>query len=368
MSDHETLLGTEEVYRTAFDNAPIGMAVVGPEGRYLKANRALCEMLGYSEEELLATTFQGITHPEDLEASSANARSAVEGEIASYSIEKRYFHARGHVIWVLLSVSLVRDGQGRPLYFVDQIQDITRRKADEEELTRRAKEMVRVNAELEQFAYSVSHDLRAPLRSINGFSRMLLEDHAESLDEQGKDYLGRVQAASRHMGQLIDDLLDLSYVSRGALRREPVDLSSLAGEIAAELREDDPGRRVEFVVAQGLSASGDPRLLRIALGNLLGNAWKFTQKKAEARIEFGATPGGDETTYFVRDDGAGFDMAYASKLFGTFQRFHDPEEFEGTGIGLATVQRIIHRHGGEVWAEGAVGQGAKFCFTLAGGD
>ena len=356
------------MYRTAFDKAPIGMAVVGPEGRYIRVNRSLCEMLGYPEEKLLTMSFQDITHPEDLRASAAKVRSAVEGEVASYSIEKRYLHARGYPVWVALSVSLVRDGEGRPLYFVDQVEDITRRKADGEELVRRAREMVRVNAELEQFAYSVSHDLRAPLRSIHGFTQMLLEDHAGALDEEGKDYLGRVRAASRHMGQLIDDLLELSRVTRGALRRETVDLSTLAGGVAAELRQTDPERRVEFVIAPGLLASGDSRLLRIALMNLLGNAWKFTQKEPGARIELGVAGGDGRTTYFVRDNGAGFDMAQAGKIFGAFQRFHDFEDFEGTGIGLATVQRIIHRHGGEVWAEGAVGRGARFCFTLAGGD
>ncbi len=221
------------------------------------------------------------------------------------------------------------------------------------------------NKELESFSYSVSHDLRAPLRTIDGFSRILLEDYAEDLGEEAHDYLGRVRAASVHMGHLIDDLLNLSRVTRSPLRREPVDLSVLASGIAKELQNSQPEREVEFVIEEGVTAWGDARLLLVALENLLGNACKFTSKTPGGRIEFGVEqgPGG---AYYVRDNGAGFDMNYAGKLFGAFQRLHGSGEFEGTGIGLATVQRIIHRHGGRVWAEGEVGRGAVFYFTLGG--
>jgi signal transduction histidine kinase len=229
------------------------------------------------------------------------------------------------------------------------------------------RELERTNRELEAFSYSVSHDLRAPLRSIEGFSQILLEDYAGKLDEEGEDYLGRVRAASRHMATLIDDLLDLSRVSRGPLRREPVDLGLLATSIIEELRRSQPDREVEFVSEGGVMASADANLVAVALENLIGNAWKFTSKRPHAKIEFGSIDRqGEEPTYFVRDDGAGFDEAYAGKLFGAFQRLHAAEEFEGTGIGLATVQRIIHRHGGRVWAEGEVGGGATFYFTLGG--
>ncbi|MCL5062437.1 MAG: ATP-binding protein [Nitrospirae bacterium] len=220
------------------------------------------------------------------------------------------------------------------------------------------------NKELEAFSYSVSHDLRAPLRSIDGFSQALLEDYAERLDEQGRDYLSRVRAASQRMAQLIDDMLKLSRVTRAELRREEMDLSGLAQEIAAEQRRAQPGREVEFAIASGLRAHGDPKLLRIALENLLGNAWKFTGKRSGARIEFGMMHREGEAAYFVRDNGLGFDMAYAGKLFGAFQRLHDSREFPGTGIGLATVQRVIHKHGGRVWAEGEVEKGATFYFTI----
>jgi len=232
------------------------------------------------------------------------------------------------------------------------------------------RELEGTNRELEAFSYSVSHDLRAPLRTIDGFSQILQEDYEGELDDEGMDYLGRVRAASRHMATLIDDLLDLSRVGRRPLRREPVDLSRLAAGIVEELKESQPGREVEFVTEEKIMAWGDVSLLKVALENLLGNAWKFTANEKEARIEFGADrdpgPGFLAPVYYVRDNGAGFDQAYADKLFGAFQRLHGQDEFEGTGIGLATVARIVHRHGGRVWAEGSVGEGATFYFTLGG--
>ncbi len=221
------------------------------------------------------------------------------------------------------------------------------------------------NRELEAFSYSVSHDLRAPLRSIDGFSQALLEDCGDKLDAGGNDHLRRIRGAVGRMAELIDALLTLARVTRSEIRRESIDLSGMARTVAADLRQRAPERRAEFVIADGLAATGDVRLLRVALENLLENAWKFTARRPAARIEFGmlAHPGG-KRAYFVRDNGAGFDMAYAGKLFGAFQRLHAQTEFQGIGIGLATVRRIIHRHGGTVWAEGAPDQGASFHFTL----
>jgi light-regulated signal transduction histidine kinase (bacteriophytochrome) len=232
------------------------------------------------------------------------------------------------------------------------------------ELQRSVSELGESNLQLEAFSYSVSHDLRAPLRSIDGFSQALLEDYAVKLDNQGKDYLRRVRGASQRMGQLIDDMLNLSRVTRAEMRRETVDLSALAQTVTAELKKAQPERDVTFVSEEGLVANGDEALLRVVLENLLGNAWKFTGKQPQARIEFGAIQHNGLMAYMVRDNGAGFDMAYAGKLFTPFQRLHGVAEYEGTGIGLATVQRIVRRHGGSVWAEGAVGQGATFYFTL----
>ena len=242
----------------------------------------------------------------------------------------------------------------------------------EQRVIQRTAQLKVANQELEAFAYSVSHDLRAPLRSIDGFSQALLDDYGEQLDEEGQEFLQRVRGASQRMAQLIDDLLYLSRITRGEMIRQPVDLSGLAELVAQELQQNNPQRQVEVVIQAEVTADGDPRLLRVVLENLLDNAWKFTGRCEQGRIEFGMGRNGSTTddappvklVYYVRDNGAGFDPAYAEKLFGVFQRLHRVDEFPGTGIGLATVQRIIHRHGGQVWADGEVGKGATFFFTL----
>ncbi len=228
----------------------------------------------------------------------------------------------------------------------------------------RTTELTQANQGLESLSYSVSHDLRAPLRSINGFSQVLLEGYSDKLDEQGKDYLRRVRSATQRMGMLVDDMLSLSRVTRSEMKGELVDLSNLVRSIATELQNSQPERQVEFIITPGVTANGDAPLLRILLENLLGNAWKFTGKHPKARIEFGVTQVGGEQAFFVRDDGVGFNMTYVDKLFEAFQRLHTDDEFQGTGIGLATVQRIVQRHGGRVWAEGEVEKGAAFYFML----
>jgi light-regulated signal transduction histidine kinase (bacteriophytochrome) len=233
------------------------------------------------------------------------------------------------------------------------------------EVRRLNRELEAVNRELESFSYSVSHDLRGPLRRINGYSQALLEDYLDQLDEPGQQFLERIMVMCEQMGRLIDDLLKLSRVTRVKLERGPVNLSTLAERIAQECQSSTPERKVSFRIAPNIVADGDERLLYVLLENLLGNAWKFTQNHPTATIEFGVTTGeSDEQVYFVRDDGAGFNMEFASHLFGAFHRLHTDSEFEGTGIGLATAQRIVHRHGGKIWAEAAVEQGATFFFTL----
>ncbi len=235
------------------------------------------------------------------------------------------------------------------------------------ELRRRILQVEAANKELEAFSYSVSHDLRSPLHGIDGWSHVLLEEYGDKLDAQGQEHLRMIRAETARMNELIKALLQLARVSRNEMRVEPVDLSTLCREVEQELRATEPERQIELLVAPGLTAQGDPALLRAALQNLLGNAWKFTRDRTPGRITVGAQVQAGRPVFFVRDNGAGFDMAYAAKLFAPFQRLHSQKEFSGTGIGLATVQRIIHRHGGTVWAEGAVGQGATFYFTLPGG-
>ncbi|RNC71072.1 MAG: DUF3365 domain-containing protein [Desulfuromonadales bacterium] len=234
----------------------------------------------------------------------------------------------------------------------------------EQRVAERTAELQAANSELEAFCYSVAHDLRTPLRGMNGFSRIILDRYGTTLDEEGQEYFRRVSAASTRMGQLVDDLLHLTKVTRAEMRRTAVDLTAMAREIAIDCRHTQPERRAEFVIQDGLMATGDENLLRIVMVNLLANSWKFTVREPVARIEVGSTDHDGKTAYFVRDNGVGFDMAYVDKLFGPFERLVSFDEFEGTGIGLATVKRIVERHGGNVWAEGEPDKGATFSFTL----
>ena len=280
----------------------------------------------------------------------------------SLRLAREYLLALGAVLAVLAAISWIIAHYGvRRREAERQVFELNQR------LARDNMALESVNRELESFSYSVSHDLRAPLRSIDGFSKALLEDYADALDETGQDYLKRVRNAAQRMGDLIDDLIKLARVTRSELSHDSVDLSLLARRTAAELQQHEPQRQVDFQIQPDLMVQGDFRLLQIMLENLIGNAWKFTAKKPHALIEFGQIERDGETVYFVRDNGAGFDMAHASKLFGVFQRLHALTEFEGTGIGLATVQRIVYKHGGRVWGEAEQDRGATFYFTLRAG-
>jgi light-regulated signal transduction histidine kinase (bacteriophytochrome) len=234
----------------------------------------------------------------------------------------------------------------------------------EQRVLDRTEQLQLANKELESFAYSVSHDLRAPLRALDGFSQAILEDYVGRIDNQGQDYLQRIRAAAQRMGQLIDDMLKLSRLTRGELLQQSIDLTALAHEVVEELKKSDAGRSVDVVIAHGLTATGDARLVRVVLVNLFGNAWKFTGPQAGPRIEMGQVQVDGQQAFFIKDNGVGFDPQHAGKLFGAFQRLHTASEFPGTGVGLATVQRIVHRHGGRIWAESAVGKGATFFFTM----
>jgi signal transduction histidine kinase len=364
----------ERDLRLVMNNVPAGIcAFDGWVCRF--ANVHLATYCGLSEEAIVGKHLREILG----ETHFALARPHVEAALAGKPVHYQGPHpspafAGRHMMFSL--VPDVRDGEGaRGFYGI--FMDVTRQERARleieqlnSELDQRVKDktadLTAVNRELESFAYSISHDLRAPLRGIDGFSQMAIEEYGDRLDEQGRGYLQRVRAAAQRMGGLIDDILELSRVSRLAMRRESVDLGRLAAELQDEMRQNDPGRQVDMAIGQGCKCEGDPRLLRILLQNLLENAWKYSAKTPHAEIEFGCNDEKGEAVFFVRDNGVGFDMDYADRLFAPFQRLHGPEEFAGSGIGLATVARIVHRHGGRIWAESSPGHGATFRFTLAG--
>jgi len=345
---------------------------------YVWWNEGVKTFFGYSIEEVepnIAWRHQHI-HPEDRDKVVSGVHALIGSGKHFWSDEYRYLCVDGSYAYVFDRGYVIRDERGAPVRMIGAMLDITERKRAEnllrslnDELERnvaqRTQQLETTNKELESFSYSVSHDLRAPLRAIDGFSQALLEDYADILDEAGRKHLHRVREASQRMGELIDDLLNLSRVTRKELRLETVNLGEMAENIAAELQRSHPERQVAFASAEGLQANVDRGLMRVVLENLIGNAWKFSGKRADAKIEFGLVKDNGKSAYYLRDNGAGFDMAYADKLFGAFQRLHGQKEFSGTGIGLATVQRIIHRHGGSVWAEGKVNEGATFYFTLS---
>ena len=376
---HLELEAGERRYRATFEQAAVGIAHLGLDGRWREVNHRYCDIVGYTWEELLRLGIEDLLHPEDRQKDTDLLLDLLEGRRATFTTEERYLRKDHTPLWVNLTVSLVRTADGHPEYFITVLEDISRRKEAELELKQltgdlerrvedRTAALVAVNRELEAFSYSVSHDLRAPLRAIDGFSQVLVEDYAAQLDDEGRDYLGRIRAASQRMSQLIDDLLRLSRVTRSDLHRARIDLTGLAKEVLQDLASREPRRELTTVVAEGLLLEADPRLVRVLLDNLLSNAWKFTRRAAAPRIEVGVlaplVEGKPGPVFYVRDNGAGFDMTYAEKLFKPFQRLHRSTEFEGTGIGLAIVQRIMQRHGGRAWAEGAEGQGATFYFSL----
>jgi len=363
---------SEEKFRILVEEMSDGYCVL-QGSKVVFANSISAEMFGYAGEVVIGRTIQEFLPPETInELAKVRARRQT-GDAVPGHYEVAMVRKDGTPLMAELGTRTM-EYAGKPALSV-VIRDITERKQAEKEIRRlneeleqrvieRTTQLQAVNKELEAFAYSVSHDLRAPLRSIDGFSQILIEDYVDKLDEEGTDYLQRVRAASQRMGELIDDLLSLSRVTRGEMCREDVDLSALAQAICSELQCRQPEREMEFAITPELVDRGDPRLLRAAFENLLSNACKFTGKKTSARIEFVQVENDGQSVYFVRDNGVGFDMTYADKLFGAFQRLHSPSEFEGTGIGLATVQRIIHRHGGNIWAESELNQGTTFYFTL----
>lgn len=366
------LIRERDLMKTLMDSIPDTIYFKDRASRFTRINKAQVSVLGIKE----AAEAIGKTDLDFQSSELANAFFAEEQEIIRTGnplIDRIEFNPTldGKPRWFSATKVPISDRDGKINGIVGISRDITEHMLTEEEirqlnqeLQNHTAELESVNRELESFSYSVSHDLRAPLRSIDGFSHAILEDYIEVLPEQGRDYFLRIRTAAQRMGELIDDLLSLSRVTRAVAENKSVNLSLLAEKILVDLQREHPERDVTFSVAQDLIVNADPQLLRIALENLLGNAWKFTSKRADASIEVGVQNHTGQLTYFIRDNGAGFNMAYADKLFGAFQRLHRPAEYPGTGIGLATVQRIISRHGGRIWAESSVGNGATFFFTL----
>jgi len=340
-------------------------AIIGNslDGTIRSWNRGATSVFGYTAEEVIGKHISILSPPGRQAEEPAIMQRIKKGQrIEPYETMRR--RKDGQHSYVSVTISPIHDSRGQVSGASKVARDISDRKRAEEALGRAKDATEAANRELEAFSYSVAHDLRAPLRGIDGFSQSLLEDYSHKLDEDGQRCLHRVRESAQHMAQLIESLLSLARITRGDVRHERVDLSSLARAAAERLRAPQPERNVEFLIAKGLVAIGDARLLVVALENLLGNAWKFTRNQSMATIEVACTEQDRQTVFYVRDNGAGFDMAFASKLFGVFQRLQTSDEFEGTGIGLATVQRIVRRHGGQIWAEGTVGGGATFYFTL----
>ncbi|MBX7098337.1 MAG: response regulator [Myxococcaceae bacterium] len=346
-----------QVFERFFNLSLDLVCIASPQGHFLRVNPAFSR-LGYPEDELLSRPFLDFVHPDDVPATLEEVARLARGE-ATVRFENRYRCKDGSYCW--LSWTSAPDSAGT-LYAIAR--DVTEEKESRVALSEAKEAAERANRELEAFSYSVAHDLRSPLRGIDGFSQALLEDCSGQLDESGQRYLRMIRESAQLMAELIDDLLTLAQVSRSELHWNPVDLSALARGVIERLALAHPERTVELVCDNGLEAHGDERLLRVMLENLLGNAWKFSSKQPEARIEFRAVASPAGPAFQVKDNGAGFDMRYAAKLFGVFQRLHAAHEFEGTGVGLATVQRIVHRHGGSIWAQSAPGAGATFTFTL----
>ncbi|HWS77343.1 MAG TPA: PAS domain S-box protein [Thermomonas sp.] len=362
-------------FRLAMASAGIGMAIVSLEGRFLDVNPALCRMLGRDSGELLGHLVHDISHPDDLPLTERLRQQLASGEIPSVDVEKRYTHRDGHVVEVQLNAALMRDADGAPQYVISQFRDVTAQRAAERALQaandhleqrvqERTAELEAAHRRLEAFAYGVSHDLRAPLRTIDGFAAQLARQAGEALDAQAHEQLARIRMASARMGTLIDSLLELARIGRAVLKPAPVDVSLLAEWVAAEMQDLHPARPALVHVQPGLEVVGDERLLKGLLTQLLRNAWQFSASRERVDVEVEGARNGHGLQFVVRDRGIGFDMAYAGKLFEPFQRLHGSEQGSGDGIGLTIAQQIAARHHGGIRAEARPDAGASFHVEL----
>lgn len=373
------IIASELRFTNTFEQAAVGIAHVGLDGKWLKINKRICEIVGYKENELLNLTFQDITHPDDLNLDLENLHDLLEGKINTYRLEKRYIRKNGSIVWVNLTVSLVRTQNNDPDYFISVVQDISDKKDAERKINElnntlenrvkeRTAQLESANKELEAFAYSVSHDLRSPLRAIDGFSKIMLEEYEKDLDDEGKRLLAVIRTNTQKMDGLITDLLSLSRVSRIDFDYSFINMTDLVNSVYNEIVINSTRQNFDFIVKPLKNVKGDAVLLKQVWVNLISNAVKFTSPKNERRIEITSSEEENKIIYCIKDTGVGFNSKYKHKLFGLFQRLHTAAEFEGTGVGLAIVQRIIHRHKGQVWADGTVNKGAIFCFSLPVSD
>lgn len=378
----QELLESEKKYRLIAENTAETISILDLNLRYKYISPAVYRTKGFTPQEAMAKSLEETIAPEYLEEAlgifvrkmDLLKKGLLDLE-QSYRLEMQEYCRDGSLIWVDSSISFITDENDKPVGILSVSRDVTQMKETKLELKRlneeleervkeRTKELEVANRELAAFTYSVSHDLRAPVRSIQGFSEAVFDDYADKLDEQGRNYLERIASAGKRMNALIEDLLKLSRVTRQELHRDKVNLSAMVEAYATHLQEGEENSEVKFIIEPELYGTGDGALLRIALDNLIDNAWKYTVESDPAVIEFGVKEVDSEKTYYVQDNGVGFDMNHAEKLFIPFQRLHDPEEYPGTGIGLSIVQRIIERHGGEIWAKAEPGGGAIFYFTL----
>ena len=355
-------------FRLAMEASGVGMAIVDLQGRWEEVNPAFERMFGYSAAELVGRPAAAFTHPDDVGMSSTYLRGLVDGSLPMLDALKRYVHRNGETIWAHVNVAVLRDANGVPMHLLVQLRDVSAQRAAELALQTRAEsEHAALDAsrrQLQLFADAVAHDLRAPLRSIESFSALLADRAGELLDDTDRDYLTRIRAAASRMSGLLSALNDLSYVTRAELRASDVDLSLLAEWIGAELQDAEPGRRAEIHVQPQLHVQGDERLLKLMLGQLIGNAWKFSREREPIRIDVAGERIGDLVHVEIRDQGIGFDMRYAHKLFEPFQRLHGPDQGGGHGLGLAIVRRIAERHRGSVRADSTPDAGATFTLEL----
>lgn len=375
----QILKESEDKFRYFFDHSVTGKSITFLTGD-IHVNKSFCNMLGYKQKELDKSKWQEISHPDDLELIRNQQNSLISGEKDSTRFVQRYIHKKGSVVWADVGTSLRRDENGKPIYFMTSTNDITQRIQAEEEIhklneeleqrvAQRTEQVVAANRELEAFSYSVSHDLRAPLRSVHGYSKILLEEYEDKLDDEGKRLCGIISSSATQMGSLIDDLLSFSRIGRSSLNPLLLDMKSMVLSVFADICSNEEKSGITLKVGKLHKAYGDASLIRLVWINLISNAIKYSSKENSPEISISSSLKDHSISYSVMDNGVGFDMQYKHKLFGVFQRLHSGSEFEGNGVGLAIVQRIVLKHGGKVKAEGEAGKGATFCFSLpAGGN